>query len=62
MNYKNPQLLWSVHELNERLQSPSLVLLDLRTPEAYSNGHIPGARSFDIFGISLIDHRTPDSG
>src|SRR6202008_2309761 len=40
-----------------RLTEAGLVLLDLRTPEAYSNGHIPGARSFDIFGISLIDTR-----
>src|SRR5207245_5724 len=31
--------------------------MDMRPPEAYSNGHIPGARSFDIFGISLIDTR-----
>jgi thiosulfate/3-mercaptopyruvate sulfurtransferase len=32
-------------------------VLDLRAPEFYSNGHIPGARSLDIFGISLIDTR-----
>jgi thiosulfate/3-mercaptopyruvate sulfurtransferase len=31
--------------------------MDLRPPEAYATGHIPGARSFDIFGISLIDTR-----
>jgi thiosulfate/3-mercaptopyruvate sulfurtransferase len=31
--------------------------MDLRPPEAFSNGHIPGARSFDLFGISLIDTR-----
>src|SRR2546428_11964380 len=31
--------------------------MDMRPPEAYSNGHIPAARSFDIFGISLIDTR-----
>jgi thiosulfate/3-mercaptopyruvate sulfurtransferase len=31
--------------------------MDLRPPEAYSNGHIPGAWSFDLFGISLIDTR-----
>src|SRR5437867_5624786 len=31
--------------------------MDMRPPEAYSNVHIPGARSFDIFGISLIDTR-----
>jgi thiosulfate/3-mercaptopyruvate sulfurtransferase len=57
MNYSNPQLLWSVDELQQRFEDPRLVLLDLRTPEAYSNGHIPGARSFDIFGISLVDTR-----
>jgi thiosulfate/3-mercaptopyruvate sulfurtransferase len=57
MNYTHPHLLWSVDELKTRLQDPKLVVMDLRPPEAYSNGHIPGARSFDIFGISLIDTR-----
>src|SRR6266567_4074265 len=57
MNYANPHLLWSVDELRDHLQDPNLVLLDMRPPEVYSNGHIPGARSFDIFGISLIDTR-----
>jgi thiosulfate/3-mercaptopyruvate sulfurtransferase len=57
MNYANPHLLWTVAELKSRLQDPRLVLMDMRPPEAYSNGHIPGARSFDIFGISLIDTR-----
>src|SRR5579884_1223306 len=55
--YTNPQLLWSVDELKAKLKDPNLVLLDMRQPEAYSNGHIPGALSFDIFGISLIDTR-----
>ncbi|HET9943834.1 MAG TPA: sulfurtransferase [Terriglobia bacterium] len=57
MEYANPELLWTVEDLRSRLDDPRLVLLDLRPPEAYSNGHIPGARSFDIFGISLIDTR-----
>jgi thiosulfate/3-mercaptopyruvate sulfurtransferase len=57
MNYANPQLLWSVDELNSRLSDPKLVLMDMRPPEAYANAHIPQARSFDIFGISLIDTR-----
>ena len=57
MNYANPHLLWSADELKNRLSDPKLVLMDLRPPEAYANGHIPGARSFDIFGISLIDTR-----
>jgi len=57
MNYINPQLLWSVEELHQRLSDPNLVLMDMRPPEAFANNHIPGARSFDIFGISLIDTR-----
>jgi thiosulfate/3-mercaptopyruvate sulfurtransferase len=57
MNYVNPHLLWATGELKDRLNDPRLVLFDMRPPEAYSNGHIPSARSFDIFGISLIDTR-----
>jgi thiosulfate/3-mercaptopyruvate sulfurtransferase len=57
MNYANPELLWTAADLAGTLQDPRLVILDLRPPEAYSNNHIPGARSFDIFGISLIDTR-----
>lgn len=57
MNYTNPHLLWSTDGLKTRLHDPKLAVLDLRPPEAYSNGHIPGARSLDIFGISLIDTR-----
>src|SRR2546425_2402432 len=57
MTYANPHLLWSVDELKTRPHDPRLVLMDMRPPEAYSNGHIPCARSFDIFGISLIDTR-----
>jgi thiosulfate/3-mercaptopyruvate sulfurtransferase len=57
MSPESPELLWTVHQLTAQLRDPQLVLMDLRPPEAYSNGHIPGARSFDIFGISLIDTR-----
>jgi thiosulfate/3-mercaptopyruvate sulfurtransferase len=57
MPYTNPHLLWSIDELKTRLSDPRLVIMDMRTPEAYSNGHIPSARSFDIFGISLVDTR-----
>jgi len=57
MNFANPHLLWSADELKSRLSDPRLVLMDMRPPEAYANGHIPDARSFDIFGISLIDTR-----
>ena len=57
MNYANPHLLCSVDQLKAWLDDRNLVIMDLRQPEAYANGHIPGARSFDIFGISLIDTR-----
>jgi thiosulfate/3-mercaptopyruvate sulfurtransferase len=57
MSYSNSDLLWSVEDLNARLSDPRLVLMDMRPPEAFANGHIPGARSFDIFGVSLIDTR-----
>jgi len=53
----NPQLLWSTDQLRDNLSNPRIVIMDLRPPEAYANSHIPGARSFDIFGISLIDTR-----
>jgi len=57
MSYTHAELLWTVEALRSHLEDTKLVLLDLRPPEAYANGHIPGARSFDIFGISLIDTR-----
>lgn len=57
MSYTNSELLWTIDHLGSHLSDPGLLLMDLRPPEAYSNGHIPGARSFDIFGISLIDTR-----
>jgi thiosulfate/3-mercaptopyruvate sulfurtransferase len=57
MSYAHAELLWTIEELQRHLQDPRLVLLDLRPPESYSNGHIPGSRSLDIFGISLIDTR-----
>jgi thiosulfate/3-mercaptopyruvate sulfurtransferase len=57
MSYANSELLWTVDRLQRHLQDPRVALMDLRPPEAYSNGHIPGARSFDIFGISLVDTR-----
>jgi len=53
--YANPQLLCTPAELHSRLNDPQLCLIDTRTGEEYSQGHIPGAQSFDLFGISLSD-------
>ncbi len=54
--YANPQLLIAPRELSERLadEKPTLVL-DLRPPDEYAAGHIPGAVHLDLWGVSLID-------
>ena len=56
--YANPQLVVSPHELAPMLDSAGAstpLLLDLRPPEAYAAGHIPGAIHIDLWGVSLID-------
>jgi thiosulfate/3-mercaptopyruvate sulfurtransferase len=56
--YANPQLLVSPGELSELIAGPAdrrPLLLDLRPPEAYAAGHIPGAIHLDLWGVSLID-------
>jgi len=56
--YANPQLLISAGELSRSLAADAEtrpLLLDLRTPDAYAAGHIPGALHLDLFGVSLID-------
>jgi thiosulfate/3-mercaptopyruvate sulfurtransferase len=57
--HENAHLLWSPDALAARLGEPDLIVLDARPAEDFSNGHVPGARSLDVFGISLIDTR-PD--
>jgi thiosulfate/3-mercaptopyruvate sulfurtransferase len=56
--YANPQLLIAAEELSRQVAGDGNVrplLLDLRTPDAYAAGHIPGALHLDLFGVSLID-------
>jgi thiosulfate/3-mercaptopyruvate sulfurtransferase len=54
--YPNADLLIGPGELSAQLGSaaPPLVL-DLRPPDAYTAGHIPGAVHLDLWGVSLID-------
>src|SRR5919204_6464408 len=54
--YANPQLLTTPADLSECLRSdaPPLVI-DLRAPEQFAAGHIPGAVHLDLWGVSLID-------
>jgi thiosulfate/3-mercaptopyruvate sulfurtransferase len=56
--YANAQLLVTPLELSRILDTTGVtrpLLLDLRPPEAYADGHIPGALHLDIWGVSLID-------
>jgi thiosulfate/3-mercaptopyruvate sulfurtransferase len=56
--YPNAQLLISAEELARIISEPGAhqsLVLDLRPPDAYAAGHIPGAIHLDLFGVSLID-------
>jgi thiosulfate/3-mercaptopyruvate sulfurtransferase len=56
--YTNPQLLITPKELSDVLDgaaSARPLVLDLRPPEDYAAGHIPGAIHIDLWGVSLID-------
>jgi thiosulfate/3-mercaptopyruvate sulfurtransferase len=56
--YANPGLLLTPGALAEIIREPGPkppLLLDLRPPDAYSAGHIPGAIHLDLWGLSLID-------
>jgi thiosulfate/3-mercaptopyruvate sulfurtransferase len=54
--YANPQLLVTPAALAGELTAPPQpLILDLRPPDRYAAGHVPGAVHLDLFGISLID-------
>ncbi|RFP65045.1 rhodanese-like domain-containing protein [Hymenobacter lapidiphilus] len=42
----------SIDEVKKTLRQPNVVLLDVRTPEEYATGHLPGAGN--------VDFRAPD--
>jgi thiosulfate/3-mercaptopyruvate sulfurtransferase len=56
--YARPELLVSPRELADVIakpDGPAPLILDLRPPDAYTAGHIPGAIHLDLWGVSLID-------
>jgi 3-mercaptopyruvate sulfurtransferase SseA len=53
--YMRETLLTTVAELQKRLGSPNLCVIDTRPAEDFARGHIPGATHFDLFGLSLVD-------
>ena len=50
--YANTALLMSRRELSERLTEPGIRILDVRSPEKYMAGHIPGAVNMQIGEIT----------
>jgi thiosulfate/3-mercaptopyruvate sulfurtransferase len=55
--YTRATLLTTPRELQGKLGSPQLCVIDVRPAEDFAKGHIPGATHFDLFGLSLIDTR-----
>jgi thiosulfate/3-mercaptopyruvate sulfurtransferase len=54
--FANAQLLTTPAALTEALAAAKKPLvLDIRAPEDFANGHIPGAVHLDLWGLSLID-------
>jgi thiosulfate/3-mercaptopyruvate sulfurtransferase len=56
--YANPQLLITPEELARAIAAPPQsrpLILDLRPPEQYTAGHVPGALHLDLWGVSLSD-------
>ena len=53
--YTREKLLTTVAELQQKLGSPNICIIDVRPAEDYAQGHIPGATHFDLFGLSLVD-------
>jgi thiosulfate/3-mercaptopyruvate sulfurtransferase len=56
--YPNAHLLVSPQELAQALDGAGArrpLALDLRPPDAYTAGHVPGALHLDLWGVSLVD-------
>jgi thiosulfate/3-mercaptopyruvate sulfurtransferase len=57
-SFANPHLLVTPQELAGMIDGVGAtrpLILDLRPPEGYAAGHIPGAIHLDLWGVSLID-------
>jgi len=54
--FANPGLLTTPAALDAARQRPHPpLIIDLRPPEDFAGGHIPGAVHLDLWGVSLID-------
>jgi thiosulfate/3-mercaptopyruvate sulfurtransferase len=53
--YTRETLLTTAEDLQKRLDSQNLCLIDVRPAEDFAGGHLPAAVHFDLFGLSLVD-------
>jgi thiosulfate/3-mercaptopyruvate sulfurtransferase len=54
--YPNGELLITPAQLSSEIGGRTpLLILDLRPPDAYTAGHVPGALHLDLWGVSLPD-------
>jgi thiosulfate/3-mercaptopyruvate sulfurtransferase len=53
--YTREKLLTTPQELQKKVGSANLCLIDVRPAEEFAQGHIPGAVHLDLFGLSLVD-------
>ena len=53
--YTREKLLTTPQELQKKVGSANLCLIDVRPAEEFAHGHIPGAVHLDLFGLSLVD-------
>ncbi len=53
--YVNKDLLWSSKKLSERMKKPGLTVIDTRPAESFANGHVSGAKHFDLYCVNTDD-------
>ena len=53
--YVNEDLLWSPETLSKRMKRPGLTVIDTRPAELFANGHIFGAKHFDLYFVNTDD-------
>ena len=48
-----------IHQLlEEYAASPGAILMDVRTPQEYQDGHIPGSRNVPLYSLDEVDSLT----
>ena len=56
-NMLGPELAQGLAEYEK---TPGAVLVDVRTPEEYAGGHVPGSRNLPLQAITRVEEVIPD--